>query len=408
MKIVQISKECSSNGGVGTYVCNLISALESAGPDVSIIHSDLNADCSLKRTHQFYIKNFDRYAPKKLSEQSATLVMKILKGIDPDIVHVQGCNNFYLESEIRRKFYAIKTLHAYDFCPSGNKFHHASQKICVHPTGALCVPRMIFKRCLSSKRPNVIWNYYRRAVKANKNNSEYKKLIVASEYVKMQAIASGYPADQIEVIPYYTKLPSINPVSGLSENKILFIGRIVPEKGLKKLLIAFSQLQTSAQLIIAGDGGDLSKIKTFSRKLGIANKVCFSGWAEADQKDEFYRNASVVVIPSVWPEPFGIVGIEAMSYARPVVAFQTGGVAEWLEDRKTGFLIPAYDVSEMSKKIDLLLQQKELTIQMGVLGRAKVEQQFSESHHIQQLLDLYQNVINSKELIGIERERLYS
>lgn len=408
MKIVQISKECSSNGGVGTYVCNLLSALESSGHDVSIIHADLNADCSLKRTRQFYIKNFDHYGSRKQCEQSASLVMKILKSIQPDIVHIQGCNNFYLESEIRKEFHAIKTLHTYDFCPSGNKFHHASQKVCVHPTGSLCVPRMIFKRCLLSKRPNVIWQHYRRAVEANKNNSEYKKLIVASEYVKMQAIASGYPADQIDVIPYYTNLPSINSEFTGSENKILFVGRIVPEKGLRKLLLAFSQLQTSSQLIIAGDGAGLSKIKTFSRKLGIENRVCFSGWAEANQKEELYRSASVVVIPSGWPEPFGIVGIEAMSYAKPVVAFQTGGISEWLDDGKTGFLIAPHDVSEMSKKIDLLLQQKNLATEMGTAARVKVEGNFSEASHLRRILEAYESVIDSQNLVGIKRERLYS
>ncbi len=408
MKIVQISQECSSNGGVGTYVCGLLPALQSAGHDVSIIHADLNADCSLSQTNQFYVKDFDRYASKIETEQSALQVVEILKSIEPNIVHVHGCNNFYLESIIRKQFHAIKTLHAYDFCPSGNKFHHALQKVCVHPTSALCVPRMIYKRCLLSKRPNVIWNHYRRAVKANRNNSYYKKLIVASEHVKAQAVASAYPADQIEVIPYYTKLPTINTASADSEKKVLFVGRIVPEKGLNKLLIAFSQLHASAKLIIAGEGRDLAKIKSLSRKLGIENRVCFAGWANSDQKDELYKSASVVVIPSIWPEPFGIVGIEAMSYAKPVVAFRIGGISEWLDDCKTGFLIPPYDVSEMSTKIDLLLQLKDAAIEMGMVGRAKVEKQFSEAHHIQRLLETYNNVINSQSLIRTERERLYS
>lgn len=407
MKIVQVSKECSSNGGVGTYVCNLLSAFQSSGHDVSIIHADLNADTTLSEAHQFYAKDFDRYASKADSEESTSQVMQILNSIHPDIVHIQGCNNFYLEAEIRKQFHATKTLHAYDFCPSGNKFHHALQKPCLHPTGPLCVPRMIYKRCLLSKRPNVIWNQYVRTVEANQNNFEYKKLIVASEHVKTQAIASAYPVSQIEVIPYFTRIP-MNAESSRSENKILFVGRIVPEKGLAKLLLAFKNLHTPAQLIIAGEGSDLVEIKSLSRKLGIQNDVCFTGWANDAQKEELYKSASVVVIPSVWPEPFGIVGIEAMSYAKPVVAFRTGGISEWLDDQKSGFLIPPYDVSEMADKIDLLLEQKDLAIEMGIKGRAKVEQNFGEANHIQRLLETYNKVIDSQNSIGTERERLYS
>jgi glycosyltransferase involved in cell wall biosynthesis len=405
MKIVQISKECSSNGGVGAYVCNLLSALQSIGHDVSIIHADQNADTSLGKVHQFYVKDFDRYASIAESKKSASAVMQILNSIHPDIVHIQGCNNFHLEAEIRKKFPATKTLHAYDFCPSGNKFHHALQKPCMHPTGALCIPRMIYKRCVLSKRPNVIWSHYVRTVTANRNNSEYKKLIVASEYVKQEAVATGYPVSQIEVIPYFTTLPK-NIERSPSENKVLFIGRIVPEKGLAKLLIAFKKLRTPSQLIIAGEGSDLLKIKILSQRLGVQNNVSFAGWANSDQKEELYKAASVVVIPSVWPEPFGIVGIEAMSYAKPVVAFRTGGISEWLDDGKSGFLVPPYDVSAMANKIDLLLQQKDFAIEMGMMGHARVQQQFCEGIHIQHLLETYNKVIDS--IIGRNRERLYS
>jgi glycosyltransferase involved in cell wall biosynthesis len=395
MKIVQISKECSANGGVGTYVCNLLSSLQTAGHEVSIIHDDQSADCRLEQSHQFYVKHFDEYGRKTENEKSASQVMEILKSLNPDVVHVQGCNNFYLEAEIRRRFPAIKTLHVYDFCPSGNKFHHATQRACVHATGALCVPRMIYKRCLLTKRPNVIWKHYLRAKESNENNFQYRKLIVSSNHVKLQAVESGYSSEQIEVLPYYTTLPALNAKASSADKRILFIGRIVREKGLRKLLSVFKQLTTPAQLIIAGDGGDLPKIKSLSNQLGLGDKVSFFSWANSIQKDELYRNASVVVIPSVWPEPFGIVGIEAMSYAKPVVAFQTGGISEWLDDGKTGFLIAPYDVMQMSEKIDSLLKQKDLATEMGLFGRIKVQQNFSATQHLQQLLELYNNVIRA-------------
>ncbi len=394
LKIVQLTNEFSTNGGVGSYLLRLCPALEKAGLENYVIHSDPQvADLSLGVIKHFFINEYHKYQSRNESEKSAACVIKILDSIKPDFVHIQGNNNFVLEEEIRKSFHTVKSFHVYDFCPSGNKFHHALEKPCEHPTSAMCIARMGYKRCTLSKRPTVIWQHYKRAVDANKNNAEYKKLIVASEYVKLQAIASGYLPTQIEVIPYFTPLPELEG-STFDQKTILFTGRVVKEKGLDKLLHALTLVRSEWRLIVDGDGSDLNNAKQLAQKLGLTHRIEFVGWADKERHLQHYRQASLIVVPSVWPEPFGLVGIEAMSYAKPVIAFRVGGIPQWLDDKVTGFLIEPYDVKMMADQIDYLLTHKPEAQTLGSNGRSKVEKEFIAERHVERLLNVYKQVMD--------------
>lgn len=397
LRIAQLSKDYSANGGVGAYLLRLCPAIEAAGHNVVVVHADPAASSpSLDSPRQFYVEGFDRFEVENGCQVRAFQVIKVLEEVRPDIVHIQGNNNFFLEAGIRQRFPAVKSLHVYDFCPSGNKFHHILAKACNHPTGLLCVARMGYKRCILDKRPWAMWRHYRRCVEANRNNAHYLKLIVASEYVKQGAMATGYPTSQIEVVPYFTGLPEFSTTARNGENTILFVGRVVREKGLDRLLSAVSLVRTPWRLIVIGDGMDLGRAKSITRSLGLTDRVKFTGWADREQHLPFYRDASVVVVPSIWPEPFGMVGIEAMSYGKPVVAFNVGGIPEWLEDRVTGFLVKPYDVKEMAKRIDYLLEHPEVAREMGMRGRKRVEHEFNKEKHLSHLLKIYEEDIDGR------------
>lgn len=395
MRIVQLSKDYSANGGVGSYLLHLSSSLQAIGHEVFVIHGDPSVSQTPSHiSGQFYIKGFYQIGSRCNNKNSISQAIEILGAVNPDIVHVQAHNNFLLEMEIRQRFSTVKTLHVHDFCPSGNKFHHATGKVCQHPTGSLCVVRMGYKRCLLSKRPWVIWSQYRHCVEANRNNAHYTKIIVGSEYMKHQAVASGYPIDRIEVLPYFTGLPEIFTASNNGEKKILYVGRVVREKGLDRLLAAFSLVRIPSRLIVNGDGMDLWRAKKIAHRLGLDDRTEFSGWIDREKLSQYYQKASIVVVPSVWPEPFGLVGIEAMSYGKPVVAFNVGGIPEWLEDGVTGFLIQPYNVKEMAERIDYLLENPDVAREMGMQGRKRVEAEFSKEKHIARLLEIYHEVID--------------
>jgi glycosyltransferase involved in cell wall biosynthesis len=396
-RIVLLTKECSVTGGVGSYIENLSNALDSAGHHVTIIHSDARPSIAIaNNVRRLYAPHFDEFDRLEISQDRAHQVLAMLQSIQPDIVHVQCNNNFILEKQIRSQFTALKFLHVYDFCPSGNKFHHALGQPCLHPTGALCVPRMGYKRCMLTKRPWVIWNHYRRCVDANRNNAACLRLIVASQHVKEQAVASGYSPSKIEVLPYFVQLPPFSTATEGDGKTILFVGRVTREKGLEFLLRALISMRASTRLIVAGAGADWDRAKRLSRKLGLSHRTEFLGWVDARDLASLYASSTVVAVPSVWPEPFGIVGIEAMSYGKPVVAFRVGGIPEWLEDGVTGFTVTPYDVNEMATRLTYLLDHPQVAREMGLCGRRLAEDKFNPERHIARLIEISREVIDAR------------
>ncbi len=129
------------------------------------------------------------------------------------------------------------------------------------------------------------------------------------------------------------------------EPLVLFLGRITPQKGLGYLIRAMAKIETRCRLVVASDGYELPRMRALTAKLRLEDRVSFLGAVDYAAVVDLYTRARVIAVPSVWPEPFGLVGPEAMSYGVPVVAFRVGGIPEWLRDGETGFLVEPKDVS---------------------------------------------------------------
>ncbi len=392
MKVAVITR-FMGRGGVGSYVPRFLAALKKAGHEISVFHDDPAAASRRFEWPCSYVQGFNgKY--RKLNEKNpqAEQVLEMLKKGAPDLVHVQDCNNFYLEARVRENFPAVKTLHVYDFCPTGNKFHFALNKCCSHPTGPACLARMVYKRCTLSKRPQVMLAEYSRAAEANKNNRGYRRLITASEYVRAQALATGYPAEQVSVVPYFVEPVPASAQPAEEPPVFAFAGRLEREKGMDLLLRAAAQVSEDFRLLVAGDGGERKRLEKMARSLGLGEKVVFSGWLDEEALREVYRRIRFLVIPSAWPEPFGICGIESLSHEKPVLAFRTGGIPEWLEDGVSGFLVPPGDTKIMAEKISELLAEPQKAAAMGARGKALVEKDYGPERHVRLLAGIYAQV----------------
>ncbi|HEV7589276.1 MAG TPA: glycosyltransferase, partial [Longimicrobium sp.] len=91
-------------------------------------------------------------------------------------------------------------------------------------------------------------------------------------------------------------------------------------------------------LTMCGDGPPRAEWEALARSLGVAAE--WTGWVDAADRVRLIRSASLLAVPSVWPEPFGLVGLEAGSQGVPAVAFDVGGIGEWLADGDNGRLVP--------------------------------------------------------------------
>src|SRR6185503_19311699 len=126
-------------------------------------------------------------------------------------------------------------------------------------------------------------------------------------------------------------------------NYIVYAGQIIRGKGVDVLLESLARVSVPFTCFIFGEGEHRESCERLSRKLGLADRVFFKGYVSADEIAIYYRECSVVAVSSVWPEPFGAVGLEAMRFGLPVVAFDAGGIREWLTHGHNGYLVPWQD-----------------------------------------------------------------
>jgi glycosyltransferase involved in cell wall biosynthesis len=159
------------------------------------------------------------------------------------------------------------------------------------------------------------------------------------------------------------------------------------------LLESLAKVKSSFQCIILGDGNHRPYCRQLCSRLGLDDRVQFHGYLLPAELKQFYLEASVFVMSSLWPEPFGMAGPEAMRYGLPVVAFDAGGIKEWLTDGENGYLIPWKDTDLFARRLDQLLQHKALARKMGRRACETVKR-YDSVKQIDSLERLFQRLIH--------------
>ncbi len=155
----------------------------------------------------------------------------------------------------------------------------------------------------------------------------------------------GIAEDRLRLVPLFPTgvANDLNsPLPRPRSNRILFVGRVTQLKGLSHLQaalpIACEVLGRQLTLVVAGSGPDLMTAETESRRSGVPTE--FIGWVGPERREAEMRTADVLAVPSVWPEPFGLVGIEAGCVGLPAVAYAVGGIPDWLVPGVSGESAP--------------------------------------------------------------------
>ena len=149
--------------------------------------------------------------------------------------------------------------------------------------------------------------------------------------------------------------------------------------------------EVDAEFVICGDGRQEEELRSLARDLGVESRIHFKGWMDAEQLAEEFANASVVAVPSVWPEPFGIVGIETLAAGRPAVASATGGIVDWLEDGVCGLTVTPGDAGALALALNEMLADPDKQRAMGSAGRELVAARFSPERHVATLMVAYRS-----------------
>jgi glycosyltransferase involved in cell wall biosynthesis len=184
------------------------------------------------------------------------------------------------------------------------------------------------------------------------------------------------------------------PSGARDEQRLLFVGRLMPQKGVDHLLHALAAMKTQAWLDIVGDGPSRGALETLSRELGVASRVRWHGQLSQSELPRMYRSAAAVVVPSA-EEGLGLVAVEALLCETPVVAFDSGGLRDVIQHDRTGLLVPAGDRTALARTLDDLLTRDGRGGDLGRAGRLYALSAFAPESAARRYAEIYQQVIGA-------------
>ncbi len=384
MNICVVSNHYRPLGGTEQYILSMLDSLEQNQHRTAVLTANAS-DISSPGRPVWIFPGLADEANNRGRSWLFSMEEKILE-FNTDLLYLHNIPDAETVAHLASIRPSVRFIHDHGLiCPRRSAMFPFGWGICNGSSGIRCRVNTMLRLCLL-RPPGITFRTVagiRRGIKLHQG----LRLLVASHYMQRRLIQNGVSAERIDVLPYYCTYESCET----SEwgNYVLFVGRMVPEKGLDCLLSAVRNWPESLVLKVAGDGPFLKKYQVMAQKMGLSSKVDILGDVPHAHLRELYRKCLALVVPSIWGEPFGIVGLEAMACGKPVVAFDVGGVSDWLSDGENGFLVPRKDIRLLSERICQLEADSTLAKKMGEAGRRRYLEKFSKDRHIRRLEEIF-------------------
>ena len=193
-------------------------------------------------------------------------------------------------------------------------------------------------------------------------------------------------------MPVATEL--FGPGTSRDGKRLLFVGRLSQQKGVEHLLRAVSAMKNEVPLDVIGDGPARSSLEKMAGELGVSSRVRWHGQLSQSELPRFYQSASAVVVPSA-DEGLGLVAVEALLCETPVVAFDSGGLRDVIQNGKTGVLVPAGDSAALAVALDDLLARDGQGRDLGKAGRLYALSAFAPESAARRYAGIYRQVLGN-------------
>ncbi|MDB6122928.1 MAG: hypothetical protein JWQ71_1921 [Pedosphaera sp.] len=391
MKLFFVHEQFGTFGGAEGNVQQTANELKARGHTVGLMHGSEPSGTEAVLQEAFS----PCFTLDKKNNRSR--VESALKEFNPDLVYVHKMADLeVVETLVNSKTPRVRMVHDHDiYCMRSYKYNYFSRRICTRAASGYCV-----FPCGASLARNhdqgfpLKWVSYKAKKREIQLNQQFQRLVVYSQYTKQELIRNGFAEKKIEIhVPIRKQQIGTNHSSFSDRNLILFAGQIIRGKGVDVLLEVLSMVRVPFECIILGEGNYRAHCEKLCHKLGLADRVHFKGFVLQEEIKSYYLDSSVFAVSSVWPEPFGMTGPEAMHFGLPVVAFDAGGISEWLKDGYNGYLVPWMDRAAYAARLEDLLLNKELGRQMGERGREWAAEQYDFTKYIADLENMFEQVI---------------
>jgi glycosyltransferase involved in cell wall biosynthesis len=377
-------------GGVETHLAMLGPDLVRGGCQVALLTGAVDGQHSEEYWHGMYVRrtplmDLNSLTPASIVAQAGEIARELadfIRDVEPDLVHAHNMHYFSPE--------------------------HA------RALGEICRRRSIpLLLTAHNVWEDVLWQ------KMLAYRDQWDGIIAVSNYIKRELIRAGYPAARIDVVYHGIDTQKFRPGDGerppeLVGRRVVFHpARMSLAKGSDVVVRAGALIKKEFPdllLVLAGtektvdwgsyQQGEVEAVRRLIRELDMEDHVYirFLPWHEMPA---MYRAADIVVYPSCFEEPFGLVMLEAMATARPVIVSRAGGMPEVVQDGVSGLVVPKGDHEALAGAVLSLLRDPALAAGLGEQGRRVVERAFTKELMVARILSLYRRVLDRRPMKGV-------
>ncbi len=388
MRILIVNDGVGDVGGVQRYLEAVSAALRARGHDLALLHLD-----RLRRAEDSPVGTDARHFC--IMDLGAEGAVSAALAWPPDVVFSHNMRALDVERRLCGRAPVVKLMHGYfGTCISGQKMHAFPRQVaCDRRFGAGCAALYLPRHCgqwsVRALTAQYGWVREQRVVWRG-----YRHVVVASEHMRREFERNGVPGDRLTVNPLFAADLPAEPAPPPSEFRVLFLGRMTSLKGGDRLIhavhVAADRSGSAIRLTMAGDGPARGAWEALSAQLGVNAE--FPGWVDDAGRDALCREASLIAVPSVWPEPFGLTGLEAGAYGVPAVAFDVGGIATWLHEGENGWLVEARTGAPGLARALLDAQSDPARLAERRVGARRMAERLSLARHVSALEGLLHRV----------------
>jgi glycosyltransferase involved in cell wall biosynthesis len=375
LRIALIAATTRVDGGVGVHVKRSRHVLRAAGHEVLVAAADTEREAD---TLEWTV------AEQRSGAAGAARLADRLTECAIDVAHVHGIEDPALVSALSPICACVLSAHNWSGCAPQTRYFGAGRE-CRRSHGPGCVANMMFRNCNHRIDPRPIFREYGKAQQRLIALGAAHVAVAHSSAVEAHLRMNGITRTSLVPLPV-TVPTQVVPMP--CTPRVAYVGRLTSVKGVDVLLRAARWFDTPID--VCGDGYARPRLERLAQRLGIAHRTSFHGWCSEAGVASVMDAAQLVVVPSRYPEPFGMVGPEALARGRAVVASSTGGVCDWLDDGTNGIAVPPGDDEALGHAIASLLGDRVRLEAMARAGRASVQQRFTDAAHVAALISAYE------------------
>jgi glycosyltransferase involved in cell wall biosynthesis len=339
MRLALVTWSRRRAGGVETYVEHVLAALDRAGHDVALwFEQDVPGDAP------------PIALPGGVPSANISASLREALAWGPDAIVVNGLQDAAVEAQLLASRPAIYVAHNFSgTCISGTKSWSAPiERPCNRRFGPACLAHYFPHRC-GGLNPITMVSLYARERRRLEALKHAHRIVTLSDFMRREYLRHGCDEARVVCVPYGGDRPTAStPVAAHDvRGALAFVGRLERLKGVHVLLealpLAAARAGRAISLAVLGEGPERGNLEAQARALMASHQgisVRFDGRVDARARDERLAAADLLVVPSLWPEPLGLVGLEAARLGVPAVAFDVGGIRQWLTPGESGMVAP--------------------------------------------------------------------